>query len=95
MKVVASGTWMYDGTYQEPVYIVRLSYDFWYAIGEANGDLEADEVPELNSEGHLYYVGFHDPAQRDGFWADSPGFHTIAEAKTNAESRLPSAVSWQ
>lgn len=94
MKVVASGTWTYGGTSQKSVYIVRLDYDFWYAIGEANGDLEVDEVPSVNSEGHLYYVGFHDPAERERFWPDSGGFHTIDEARTHAESWVPSAVDW-
>ena len=95
MKVLARGIWMYDGTAPQGVYIVRLDHDFWYAIGKADGNLEADEVPDLNEEGHLYYVGFHDPAERDPFWPDSGGFHTIDEAKAHAESRLPSAVAWR
>lgn len=63
MEVVASGAWLYDRTSPMPVHIVRLAYDFWYAIGEADGDLDAGEFPNLNHEGRAYHVSFHNPAE--------------------------------
>lgn len=53
---MAVGEWLYNGTVPTVVRVVRLDYDFWYAIGEADGDLQADERPRLNGEGHAYYI---------------------------------------
>ena len=64
VELVATGTWLYDGTVEMPVYVVRLDYDFWYELGVADDELGPDEVPELNSDGHLFYVQFSDPSSR-------------------------------
>lgn len=45
--VVARGAWLYDGVAPTAVLVVQLDYDFWYSVGEANGDLAADEAPAL------------------------------------------------
>jgi hypothetical protein len=95
--VVATGWWMYDGTVPTPVRVVMLDYDFWYAVGEADGDLDRDEAPQLNPDGRLYYVR-HRPGWPDGdqrFWPDSPGFPTLAEAVAAAESAISGPVRWQ
>jgi hypothetical protein len=95
--VVAVGTWLYDGTAPTTVRIVRLDYDFWYGIGKADGDLDPEESPQLNADGHRYYVR-HRPgwqSEEDSFWPDSPGFDTPEEAVAAAESSVPTAVSWQ
>jgi hypothetical protein len=46
----------YDGSVPTVVRVVKLDYDFWFTIGEANGDLEAGEQPSLNDDGFLFYV---------------------------------------
>jgi hypothetical protein len=96
-EVVATGTWMYDGTVATTVRIVRVDYDFWYALAEADDRLEPGESPNLNAEGHLYYVRFRPgwtPGDGD-FWPDSSGHRTLDEAIAYAESRLPGEVDWQ
>jgi hypothetical protein len=95
--VIATGRWLYDGITPTAVRIVRLDYDFWYAVGEADGALDADEVPQLNADGYLYYVR-HRPGrlnQEDGFWPDSQGFGTPEEAVAAAEAAIPTAVAWE
>jgi hypothetical protein len=93
--VVARGTWLYDGVAPTAVLVVQLDYDFWFAVGEANGDLAADETPALNDAGHLYYVR-HKPGWTEGepFWPDGLGYATAAQAKAAAEASLPGPVEW-
>ncbi|GIE97510.1 hypothetical protein Ari01nite_49750 [Paractinoplanes rishiriensis] len=95
--VVATGWWMYDGIVPIPVRVVMLDYDFWYALGEADGDLDPDEAPRLNPDGRLYYVR-HRPGWPEGdqhFWPDSQGFLTLEEALAAAEAAISGPVRWQ
>jgi hypothetical protein len=95
-KVVATGEWLYDGSTRAVTRIVRLDYDFWYAIAEADGELEEAERPALNDQGFLYYVR-HRPGWSPGqqFWPDGQGFDSVDEAKAAAEARVPGAITWQ
>jgi hypothetical protein len=94
--VVATGRWLYDGSVPTVVRVVKLDYDFWFAIGEANGELEEGEQPTLNEAGFLFYLR-HRPGWTEGepFWPDSQGFTSVEEAKAAAEASLPSAVEWE
>ena len=94
--VVVEGTWLYSGIVPTQVRVVRLDYDFWFAIGQADDDLAPGETPGLNVEGHLYYVR-HKPGWSEGqpFWPDSPGYLTVPEAKAAAEAMLHVAVEWR
>jgi hypothetical protein len=95
--IVATGSWNYDGTVPTEVRIVRLDFDFWHAIGVADGDLADGEVPDLNADGHIYYVRFK-PGQwskSSPFWPDSIGFHTVDAAKAHAESKVPGPIAWR
>jgi hypothetical protein len=78
------------------VRVVQLDYETWYRIGEANGDLDADERPVLNDRRHLYYLR-HKPGWNEGqpFWPDSHGFTTLEEAKAAAEATAPSPIVWR
>ena len=93
-EVVAEGTWLYDGTARPPVQIVRLDHDFWYGIGEADGDLEPGEVPHLNADGHCYYVSFQAARGSAHFWPDSVGHDSLSEAKEAAQSLVPAPIVW-
>jgi hypothetical protein len=96
-SVVAIGTWLYDGTVPTTVLVVMLDFDFWYAMGAADGDLEPWERATLNREGHLYYVRYRPGYPHDGepFWPDSVGFPSLAEAVAAAEAAVPGPVTWQ
>jgi hypothetical protein len=74
-----------------------LDYDFWYAVGEANRDLEEDESPQLNPQGRLYYVRYRPgwPSGEQPFWPDSQGFHTVDDAIDAAEAAAPGPITWQ
>lgn len=91
------GVWLYDGTVPTTTRVVMLDYDFWYAIGEADGNLQPGEVPNLNEDGCLYYVqhlpGW--PACDRSFWPATEGFHTLAEAIDAAEVTVTGPISWQ
>jgi hypothetical protein len=93
--IAATGSWLYDGAIPTPVLIVRLDYDFWYSIGEADGDLADGDAPDLNPEGHLYYVrttpGWS-PSQ--AFWADSLGFKSLVDAAAAAQDKVPGPITW-
>ncbi|HET6908132.1 MAG TPA: hypothetical protein VFH54_02250 [Mycobacteriales bacterium] len=95
-KVVASGEWLYDGSAPTPVLVVRLDYDFWHAVGEADGELGPDDAPTLNSEGSAYYVR-HKPGWSEGqpFWPDSQGFMTLDEAKAAAQAAVAGPITWR
>jgi hypothetical protein len=95
--MVATGTWMYDGTVPTDVRIVRLNFDFWYSIADADDDLTDGEAPGLNSDGHLYYVRFK-PGQwskSQPFWPDSPGFQSLDAAKEHAAAKVPTEIVWR
>ncbi len=94
-KVVSVGEWLYDGSVPTRVRVVRLDYDFWHAIGEADVDLKPNECPALNPDGHAFYVRFK-PGWSEGepFWPDSIGYRTVDEAKREAESKIRGVVRW-
>jgi len=94
-RVVASGLWVYDGIIRAPVRVVELDYDFWYAVAEADDELEHDEHPQLNDHGRLYYV-LYQPGWSEGqdFWPDSAGFERLEDAVAAAEARVPGVVTW-
>ena len=94
MEVVASGTWLYDGSVEMPVYVVRLDYDWYYELGVDDDDPFLADVPDLNAEGHLYYVRFRAMPSDGTFWPDSDGFKTIDEAKARAAEMVPSDIAW-
>jgi hypothetical protein len=93
--VVARGVWQYDETVPTEVLVVRLDYDFWYAVGEADGELADGEVPALNADGHLYYVRTT-PGWVEGepFWPDSTGAQSVDDAKAEAQGRVPAPIAW-
>ncbi len=97
LRIVRSGTWLYDEIAPLPVDIVGLDYDFWYGIGEADGHLERTEEPTpLPPSGFLYYVRFrHAGETAEPTWVDSLGHPTPEHAMADAEKRVPSPISWE
>lgn len=84
---VAVGQWKYDGTVDQAVRVVGLSFDYFYSLAEADGQLEPGEKPEpMGPDGLLYYVVFAH--------VDSPGFPTVLQAKGYAQSKVQSEVRW-
>lgn len=68
--VVASGTWLYDGTIPKRTFIIVRNYDVWWSTYEADGLLEEGEVPaDPGPDGLYYYVSGTGP------------FATVEEAK--------------
>ena len=84
---MAVGQWHYAEGHEEAVRIIGLHYDYWYAVAEADGQLDPDEQPQpLGDEGLLYYAHF---AQIAG-----SGFPTVIQAKGYAQSMVRSPIRW-
>jgi hypothetical protein len=95
LKVVATGTWLYDDSVPTVVRVIETDRDFWFDIGDADKDLSEGEVPQINPIGLVYYLRTKpgwEPGQ--AFWPDSQGFMTIEDAKAAAETQVPGTVSW-
>jgi hypothetical protein len=95
IRMVATGTWLYDGTVPTVVRVIESDCDFWFDIAEADGDLPKGEEPRLNESGLAYYLRYRpgwEPGQT--FWPDSKGFMSVDAAKAAAEARVPGEVSW-
>ncbi len=96
LRIVRVGSWLYGGSVDTPVDIVGLDYDYWYALGQADGALEPDEKPRaMGQDGLLYYVRFrHALDASEPTSPDSSGFKSIAEAMHCAESKVVGGVRW-
>ncbi len=93
---MAVGVWLYDGMVPMSVSVVRLDYDFWHEVAQADGDLAPDERPTLNGDGYAYYIRLK-PGWSEGkpFWPDSQGYMTLDEAKRAAEQQVPEPLRWR
>lgn len=96
LKIVRSGSWLYDNSARSPVDIVALDYDFWYEIGKADDQLESGEEPcPLGDGGHLYYVRFRNAGSvAEPTWVDSQSHLTVKEAIATAQERSPTPIEW-
>ena len=96
MRVVRSGTWLYDSSIPRPVDIVALDFDFWFSIGEADGTLELGEAAQpLGPDACLYYVRFQRAGdQATPTWVDSGGYISLTEAESFAQAKSPSPITW-
>jgi len=97
LKIVLTGTWLYDGLVEKAVDIVALEYDWWHSLAEADGQLEEGETPlPLGPDGCLYYVRFQralNPAEST--WVDSYGHQTLSGAMAAAEDKVVGKIGWQ
>ena len=93
-KIVRSGTWLYDKTSPMEVRIVCQNYDYSYALGQADGNLEPDEKPILNSEGIIYYILFGAVGEERPFGVRGSGFMSVDDAASWAATQVPSPIQW-
>ena len=96
LRIVRSGTWLYDDPIRLPVDIIGLGYDFWYEIGKADGQLEPSEEPEpLSPQALLYYARFQRAGETsEPTWVDSIGRQTIDAAMRDAQEKAPASITW-
>ena len=93
-KIVQTGTWLYDGTVPTGVHIVCQNYDYWHSLGQADNNLEPDEQPTLNSEGHIYYVLFGTAPTEHPFGVRGLGFMSVGDAAAWAVTQVPNPIQW-
>lgn len=85
---ITTGLWRYNNEVDEVVRIIGLPYDYWYAMGEADGNLAPDEIAEaLGDLGLLYYAYFAS--------VDGPGFPTVLQAQGYAQSKVRQQIRWK
>jgi hypothetical protein len=96
VKIVKSGVWRYDAVATQPVDIVALHYDWWYELAVADGSVDPGEsATPVGDDGVLYYVRFRRAGSRARpTWVDSIGHRTLDAAMADAESRVPSPITW-
>jgi len=96
LKIVLTGTWLYDGIVEKPVDIIALEYDWWYSLAATDGQLEEDEKPlPLGQEGCLYYARFQRASTTsEPTWVDTHGHQQLAEAMKAAEEKVEGKIDW-
>ena len=92
-QIVATGSWLYAGTSEKPVYVIKQNYDYWFEMEKADGELEAGEKPELNDDGQIYYVRFNTLGNKP--WSVAyRGCKSLDEAKTFASEKANGPIKW-
>jgi len=96
LRIVRTGTWFYDGAVPRPVDIVALSYDWWYELGKADGNLSPGERElEPDAEGWIYYVRFRSALDgSEPTSVDSFGHRKIEEAMATAQAKINGPICW-
>jgi hypothetical protein len=96
LRIVRTGTWLYDGLVERPVDIIALDYDWWFSLAKDDDQLEQDEVPlPLGSDGCLYYVRFQRALERsETTWVDSYGNQELSDAVKSAEAKVVGGIRW-
>ena len=96
LRIVRTGTWLYDGTVSKPVDIIALDFDWWHELAKADGQLEPDERPiEPDAQGWIYYVRFQGALNRsEPTEVDSFGHRTVEEAMSLAQAKVHGPIQW-
>ena len=92
-RVVLTGKWLYGGASEKPVYVIEQNYDYWFEMEKSDGQLEANQKPELSDDGLIYYVRFL-PLGKKPWSIDSAGCKTLEEAKAFAVGKTNGAIEW-
>ncbi len=97
MKIVCSGTWLYGGSVERPVDVVALSFDWWYELAKADGQLEEGEVPlALGPDGVLYYARFRCAGDLSSpTWVETQGEATLQAAMDAAALKVVGGITWR
>ena len=92
-RLVLKGQWLYQNVIPMPVQIFAINYDYYYEMDLEEDCLQDGQEPELNQDGEIYMVAWHDDKYFS--FAASVGFGglTLQEAKASAES-VVSQIDW-
>lgn len=96
IRVVRTGTWLYDGALEKPVDVIALDFDWWHELWKADDMLEDGEEPvPLGPDGVLYYARFQRAGQLTAPTSvDTPGFSSLEGAIAAAENKVVGGVTW-
>jgi hypothetical protein len=92
-RLVLNGQWLYDNTAPMTVQIFAINHDYYYEMDKQDGCVEDGQEPELNQNGEMYMVAWHNDKYFS--FAGSVGFGglTLEEAKASAE-RVVKHIDW-
>ncbi len=92
-RLVLVGQWLYDNIAPMPVQIFAINYDYYYEMHKQEGCLEDGQEPELNEDGEMYIVAWHNEKFFSFAGSTDYGSLTIDEAKASAE-RVVKQIEW-
>lgn len=95
-KIIQVGTWLYDGTVEKSVRIIRQNWDYFYEEGYD------DDPPDLNADGHAFYAVYGAPVPPEpgnpylgeGYTSRSRTCLSREEAIELAEASVVGPISW-
>src|SRR5689334_19064665 len=83
-RLILTGSWLYDNILKKTVRIYAINYDFYFDLDEGYND--ADDKPELNTQGEHYVIMWTEDPFFKSFGLPSQGFLTVEAAKKYAVS---------
>ena len=92
-RLVLKGQWLYDGITPMTVQVFAINYDYYYEMDKQEGCLEEGQEPELNQDGEMYMVIWHDDKYFSFAGSTDFGGLTLDEAKASAE-RVVKQIKW-
>lgn len=89
-QIVKRGTWLYDGTLQSKVLIIRCNY---FEGPKIIDEEPTPGYPPTDSEGCFYFPEYDIPGGNRG--SGSRVFGSLAEAVRKAETTIKGPIIWQ
>ena len=88
-EVIRCGVWLYAGSIETPVYVIRQNWDYYFDDGYTDGE------PSLNDDGEAYYLSYAGPQDGEFHRPFSRTCLSEYEAIQLAEELLAGGVRWQ
>jgi len=88
-EVIRRGVWLYDGSVETPVFVIKQNWDYYFEDGYSDGK------PDLNDDGEAYYLSYSAPQDGEFHRASSRTCLSENEAIRLAEETLTGGVRWK
>ena len=93
-RLILKGRWLYDSITHMTVQIFAINYDYYFEMDKVDGVLEKGQEPELNEQGELYMIAWHDVKYFSFAVTTEFGGLTLDKAKTAAENTIKQKIEW-
>ena len=92
-RLILRGKWLYDNTSRMSVQIFAINYDYFYEMDKQDGFLKQGQKQELNQDGEIYVVVWHENNYFSFSGSVDFGGLTLEDAKKSAE-RVVKKIEW-